>query len=57
MRWAPVVFTWTVFLTGYGSNRRDLMLETSQACQSSSLKDSYNVLSDYIVIDPKPDSD
>lgn len=57
MRWAPVVFTWKVSLTGYGSNRRDLMLETSQACQSSSLKDSYNVLSDNIVIDPKPDSD
>lgn len=33
------------------------MLETSQACQSSSLKDSYNVPIDYIFIDPEPDSD
>ena len=45
------------FLTGYASDWRDLMLETSQACQSSSLKDSYNVPIDYIFIDPEPDSD
>ena len=57
MRWVAVKFIWKVFPTGYASDWRVLMLEASQACQSYSLKDAYNVLCDHIIIDPKPDSD